>query len=84
MSNTSTTCRDFVASIGEYQSGEMEPRRRAIFANHLSHCDQCSAYLKSYDGSVKLAKDSYAAGSDDLPEELVGSIMASHRKRKSQ
>ncbi len=84
MSNTSTTCRDFVASIDEYQGGEMAPRRRAIFADHLSQCDKCSAYLKSYITTVKLAKDAYSEDSDNTPDELVRSIITSHRKGRSQ
>src|SRR5271166_2687479 len=67
MSNRSITCRDFVASIDEYQGGEMAPRRRAIFADHLSQCDKCSAYLKSYITTVKLTKDAYSEDSDDTP-----------------
>jgi anti-sigma factor RsiW len=84
MSNTPITCREFVASIAEYQGSEMPPRRRAIFADHLSQCDKCSAYLNSYAAAVKLAKDAYAPGTDEMPDELVRSIMASHRRRKSR
>ena len=84
MSNTSITCRDFVASIDEYQGGEMAPSRRAIFADHPSQCDKCSAYLKSCITTVKLAKDAYSEDSDDMPDELVRSIINSHRKQKSR
>jgi len=62
----------------------MPQRRRALFADHLSQCDKCSAYLKSYAATVKLAKDAYSDESDDTPDDLVRSIMASHRKRKSR
>lgn len=84
MSNTSITCRDFVASIDEYQGGEMPAPRRKRFAAHLSQCEKCSAYLRSYVGTVKLAKDAYSDDSDDTPDDLVRSIMASHRKRRSR
>ena len=84
MSNPSISCRDFVASIGEYQGGEMPPRRRAIFAGHLSQCDKCTAYLKSYAATVKLARDAYSDESDDTPDDLVRSTMATHRKRRSR
>ena len=84
MSNPTIACRDFVASIAEYQTGEMPPRGRALFATHLSQCEKCSAYLKSYATTVKLAKDSYAVENDGTPDDLVHSIMASHRKRKTQ
>ena len=84
MSNPSISCRDFVASIAEYQGGEMPARRRAIFASHLLQCDKCTAYLKSYVATVTLAKDAYSDQSDDTPDDLVRSIMASHRKRRSR
>ena len=85
MPHTSTiTCRDFVASIDEYQGGEMPPRRRAHFDDHLSQCEMCSAYLKSYISAVKLAKDAYDAESEDAPDDLVRSIMVSHAKKRSQ
>jgi anti-sigma factor RsiW len=84
MSNPSITCRDFVASIAEYQGGEMPPRRRALFAAHLADCERCSTYLRSYSATVKLAKDAYPTETDDTPDDLVDSTMASLRKRKSQ
>lgn len=62
----------------------MPPRRRAIFAGHLSQCDKCGAYLKSYLSTLKLAKDAYSDDSGDTPDDLVRSIMASHRKRRSR
>lgn len=62
----------------------MPPRRRAIFAGHLSQCDRCSAYLKSYVATVKLAKDAYSDESGYMPDDLVRSIMASRRKRRSR
>jgi hypothetical protein len=84
MSSPSISCRDFVASIGEYQSGEMAPRRWTLFAGHLSQCDKCAAYLKSYAATVTLATDAHPDEGDDTPDELVRSIMASHRKRRSR
>lgn len=82
--NTSITCRDFVAAINEYQGGEMPAPRRERFAAHLSQCDKCSAYLKSYVRTVKLAKAAYSEDSDDPPDDLVRSIMASQRSRRSR
>lgn len=85
MPNTRIACRDFVASLAEYQEGEMRPRRRELFDAHLSRCAKCSSYLKSYATTVKLAKEAYSdAGSvesHDMPEDLVESIMASRSKR---
>ena len=84
MSKTSITCRDFVASIGEYHDGEIPAPRRERLAAHQSHCDKCTAYLKSYVATVKLAKDAYSQEKDTTPEDLVRSTMAAHRKRGPQ
>ena len=84
MSKTSITCRDFVASIGEYHDSEIPAPRRERLAAHQSQCDKCTAYLKSYVATVKLAKDAYSDESCDTPDDLVRSIMDSHRKRRSR
>jgi hypothetical protein len=84
MSNPSISCHDFVASIDEYQSGEMAQRRQALFAGHLAQCHKCSSYLKSYVATVKLAKDANSDEGGDTPDDLVRSITASYRKRRSR
>lgn len=75
------TCRDVADFLMAYLDRELEPPRRAAFEAHLAACDECVRYLRSYARTVRLAK---ASGRDpaepsDVPERLVGSILAARK-----
>jgi anti-sigma factor RsiW len=75
------TCREFIDFLMEYLSGELPARERAEFERHLAECPDCSAYLKSYEETIKLGKavfaDPDALVPQGVPEELVQAILAS-------
>jgi anti-sigma factor (TIGR02949 family) len=77
------TCREVIDFLMEYLSGELSASERAEFEQHLAECPDCSAYLKSYEETIKLGKavfaDLDAPVPQDVPEELVQAILASRR-----
>jgi anti-sigma factor RsiW len=74
------TCRDFVAFLMEYWSGELTAAERAGFEAHLVVCPDCVAYLDTYRETIQLCKAAYAHPEervpDEVPEELVQAILA--------
>ena len=78
------TCREVIDFLMEYLSGELGASERAEFEQHLADCPDCSAYLKSYEETIKLGKavfaDLDAPVPQDVPEELVQAILASRRR----
>jgi len=53
------TCREFIDFLMEYLSGELSARERAEFERHLADCPDCSAYLRSYEETIKLGKAAF-------------------------
>jgi len=78
------TCREFIDFLMEYLSGELSARERAEFERHLADCPDCSAYLRSYEETIKLGKAAFADPDapvpQDVPKELVQAILASRRQ----
>jgi anti-sigma factor RsiW len=78
------TCREFTDFLMEYLSGELSACERAEFERHLAECSDCSAYLQSYQETIKLGKavftDLDAFVPQDVPEKLVQVILGSHRE----
>jgi len=78
------TCHEVIDFLMEYLSGELSASERAEFEQHLADCPDCSAYLKSYEETIKLGKAVFAdldvPASQDVPEELVQAILASRRR----
>ena len=78
------TCREFIDFLMAYLSGELSASERAEFERHLADCPDCSAYLKSYEETIKLGKAVFteleAPVPQDVPEELVQAILASRRQ----
>ena len=77
------TCREFTDFIMDYLSGEIASESRTLFEHHLSLCENCQKYLATYRQSVGLGKrafdDDSAASPEDVPEDLVKTILAARR-----
>lgn len=75
------TCREVIDFLMEYLSGELSASERVEFEQHLADCPDCTAYLRSYEETIKLGKavfaDPDAPVPPDVPEELVRAILAS-------
>jgi len=75
------TCREIVEFLMDYLNGDLPRTQRATFKLHLLLCKPCRAYLRSYQDTVRLARDASTHLEDDpalqdVPEELVQAILA--------
>jgi anti-sigma factor RsiW len=77
------TCRELVEFLMAYLDRELPDAQRRAFDAHLRVCADCVAYLRSYEATVRLERQAFAAPGapvpDDVPEELVAAILASRR-----
>jgi anti-sigma factor RsiW len=79
------SCREFVDFLMDYQSGELPVGQRAVFDEHLAECPNCTAYLHSYQHTVRIEKVACGCGDPapaDAPEELIRAILAARGARK--
>jgi anti-sigma factor RsiW len=77
------TCREFVEFLMAYLSNELPAGQRAVFDEHLGDCPDCSAYLRSYEQTVRLEKFACGCGDPppaDAPEDLIRAILAARAK----
>ena len=77
------TCREFADFIMGYLAAELPPDTQASFQHHLSLCENCQAYLESYQETVKLGArafdDDDAGVPADIPEDLIKAIIDARR-----
>jgi anti-sigma factor RsiW len=80
------TCGEFVDFLSDYVEGTLDLQVRRAFDTHLAECPDCADYLQSYDKTVSLlksfAQDPDAAVPDEVPESLVGAILASRDRNR--
>ncbi len=81
--NRDLTCRQLVDFLMSYLDGELPGPERRAFDAHLAACEDCVAYLRTYEATVRLGRLAFdtpgARVPDDVPEELVAAILASRR-----
>jgi anti-sigma factor RsiW len=84
---TRLTCREAVEFLADYLDHGLDAAQQQAFEQHLALCDECVAYLKSYEQTVRLGRATFddldAAADAHLPRELVTAIAAA-RRRDSQ
>jgi len=71
-------CREVADFLMDYVSGELPSRDRGIFETHLAACPECVEYLRSYERTIALTRES-AKGPCEMsppPERLVQAILA--------
>ncbi|HSB64676.1 MAG TPA: zf-HC2 domain-containing protein [Thermoanaerobaculia bacterium] len=74
------TCRDVLAFLSDYLTGDLPRGTREVFVSHLDSCESCRAYLDSYQKTIALARTA-AYDETPPPRELVEAILASLGKR---
>ncbi len=78
------TCRELIEFLHLYLDGELPQDRAAEFERHLSVCDSCVNYLKTYREAIALGKaacrDWDAPAEKEFPEELVGAVLSALRR----
>ena len=82
MNKNPMTCEEFVNSLGAFRDGDLTLPERIRAQEHLATCDKCSAYLRGYERTIELAKNTLSnrAVSAVSPENLVRRIMAARRR----
>lgn len=81
---TQLTCREVVEFLMDYLDHALDPAQRHAFERHLAQCDECVAYLRTYEQTVRLGKAAFddldAAADRQVPRELVDAIVATRRR----
>ncbi len=74
------TCREFIESLIDYSSGELDPHQYEHCEAHLLWCRNCAVYLSTYEATVRLSKGAcrYPAEAETVPiaDDLVQTILA--------
>jgi len=79
---TGLSCRELVAFLADYLSGELPPGQAAAFDAHLAECSACVDYTRTYLEALALAKAAFHRPDQaaDVPEELVQAILEARRQ----
>lgn len=81
---TELTCRDVVEFLMDYQAHDLDPAQRHAFEAHVAVCDECVAYIRSYEQTVRLGKAAFERleepADEQLPKELIQAILAARRR----
>jgi anti-sigma factor RsiW len=83
MTREEMTCKAFVDFLMAYLDGELPGDQRDTFETHLVACPPCQVYLETYRDTVALGQGCCGDDDpvpDDVPEALVGAILAARRK----
>lgn len=71
------TCRDLVAFLMTYLSGELPADRRAEFERHLGACPDCQTFLRQYRDTMAASRAALEDPGPALPDDLIAAIKAS-------
>ena len=66
------TCQQLIDFLMSYLDGDLPAAQRAEFDRHMSGCRSCVDYIKTYEKTVRLAKE---CASDSVPEEVPESLV---------
>lgn len=66
------TCQQLIDFLMSYMDGELPVEQKAEFDRHMSNCPSCVDYLKTYEKTVRLAKQ---CANDSVPEEVPESLV---------
>ena len=81
---TQLTCRDIVEFLMDFLDHALDPAQQQAFERHLAGCDECVAYLRTYEQTVRLGRAAFddldAAPDPKVPRELVDAIVAARRR----
>ncbi|MGE0682922.1 MAG: anti-sigma factor [Candidatus Binatia bacterium] len=79
LSAMALTCRELIAMLGEYRDHTLDSIKRASAKAHLLNCDECTAYLQSYDQTIRLSRAAFHEAVDsaavDLSETAIREIL---------
>jgi anti-sigma factor RsiW len=77
------TCRELIGLLSQYSDGELLPRQRIWADEHIARCEKCAGYLRGYERTTLLIKESVdgpdVSREEKLPEDLIKRILATYR-----
>lgn len=71
-------CRDIVELLVEYLDGALDPAMAHALEAHLADCQECTAFLNTYRGTVRMTRQ---LREEDLPAALRERLLAFLRQR---
>lgn len=71
-------CREIIALLADYLDGSLDPATHRSLQAHLEGCAPCVAFVNTYKGAVKAARELKEA---DIPPELKERLLSFLRKR---
>lgn len=75
------TCQQLIDFLMSYLDGELPAEQRAEFDRHMAACPSCVDYLKTYETTVRLAKECATDSvPDEVPETLVKAILEARKR----
>lgn len=75
------SCEEVLTFLWAYLSAELPRERMEEFERHLARCPTCVSYIETYRETLALTRgDLEREAADELPEELVGAVLAAARK----
>ena len=78
------TCTEFESFVYDYYEGALTPKQRRTFDLHMRLCPMCRTHFESYVRTIELGQklcEDEERLPNDMPEELVGAILAAVRRR---
>jgi hypothetical protein len=70
-STPNLTCEQVVGFVADYLSGSLEPEMTAAFEVHLRGCDDCLAFLNTYQRTIAAVR---SLRFDDIPAEMEARV----------
>ena len=71
-------CRDIVTLLADYLDGSLDPATARRLQAHLEGCAPCVAFVNTYKGTVKAARQ---LKETDIPSELKDRLVSFLRQR---
>ena len=71
-------CRDIVGLLADYLDGSLDPATARRLQTHLEGCAPCVAFVNTYKGTVKAARQ---LKETDIPSELKDRLVSFLRQR---
>lgn len=72
-------CRDMVELLGEYLDGELDRATAEALRARLADCRECTAFLNTYRGTVRLAR---RLREEQIPQQLRERLLTFLRQQK--
>ena len=72
-------CRDIVELLGEYLDGQLEPATAEALSAHLADCQECTAFVNTYRGTVRAT---HQLREEQIPPQLKERLLTFLRQRR--